>query len=278
VKWFRFYHDAYRNPKVQDLRPELFKFWVNVLCVASESTPRGTIASEAHLRLALGLTKPTTKRWVSELEALALLHRSEHGALRPHDWDKLQPEGDDAGKRKKRQRQGKLRHEHQNGFMENVPGHVAGQIRDIPPRVREEGEREEEGEESSPPPPAPPDLGPEYASLGEWAIQLGDDVSWGRWVLQHGRCGHAAKDIRAAIEEAAGAGKLSQAYVAAKLRGWAAEGGRPKRKGENNGRTAVQQRPEETLAKLKRPDLPRTPEFEAVNRMWDNLERGTPTR
>lgn len=104
MKWFRFYHDAYRNPKVQDMRPELFKFWVNFLCVASESPERGVIQSEAHLRLALGLTKPLAKRWVSELEALSLLQRSDDGALRPHHWDELQPDSDDAAKRQRAHR------------------------------------------------------------------------------------------------------------------------------------------------------------------------------
>ena len=83
MKWFRFYHEAYRNPKVQDMRPELFKFWVNFLCIASESEPRGVVASEGHLRRALGLSKGTVVRYCRELEGLVLLHRSDAGALPP---------------------------------------------------------------------------------------------------------------------------------------------------------------------------------------------------
>jgi hypothetical protein len=30
MKWFRFYNEVYRNDKVQSLRPELFRFWVNL--------------------------------------------------------------------------------------------------------------------------------------------------------------------------------------------------------------------------------------------------------
>ena len=33
MNWFRFYHGALHDPKVQSLRPELFKFWVNLLCL-----------------------------------------------------------------------------------------------------------------------------------------------------------------------------------------------------------------------------------------------------
>lgn len=105
MKWFRFYHEAYRNPKVQDMRPELFKFWVNFLCLASESEVRGTVPSEGHVRRALGLGKGTVERYCRELVNLDLLIRRNTGALTPHDWDKLQPEGDDAARRKRRQRQ-----------------------------------------------------------------------------------------------------------------------------------------------------------------------------
>lgn len=115
MKWFRFYHDAYRDPKVQNMRPELFKFWVNFLCVASESEDRGTIRSLDHLRRALGLSRRLTERYCGELEAMGLLHRGDSEAttklhssndfpLTPHNWSERQPEGDDAGLRKKRLR------------------------------------------------------------------------------------------------------------------------------------------------------------------------------
>lgn len=274
MKWFRFYHAAYRNPKVQDMRPELFRFWVNLLCVASESEPRGTIASEAHLRLALGLTKASVKRWVSELEASVLLHRSSTGTLHPHDWDDLQPEGDDEGKRKKRQRQAKLRHTDNGDSIENVPGHVPGHVPASRARALLEGEGEGEGEENPPLPPAI-SLGPEYTQLGEFAIQLMGDVSWGRWVSQQGMMGHSASDIRACLEECAGAGKNSQAYAASKLRGWATEGGRPRRKAETNGRTAVQQRREETAIPLKPRYIPEGPEGDVFRKMWGITEEAS---
>ena len=104
MKWFRFYHEVCRDPKVQMMRAELFRFWINVLCVASESKNRGRIESEDHLRLALGLDRATTKRWLSELEALALLHRSFDGVFTPHNWDARQPESDDSSIRKRHER------------------------------------------------------------------------------------------------------------------------------------------------------------------------------
>ncbi len=48
--------------------------------------------------------------------------------------------------------------------------------------------------------------------------------------------------------------------------------GIPKKPGEDRGKTAVQQRPQDTVAPLKRPDMPRTPEFAAIHQMWDDME------
>lgn len=270
MKWFRFYHEAYRNPKVQEMRPELFKFWVNFLCVASESEERGRVASEGHLKLALGLTKPTTKRYVSELEALSLLHRDDQGGLRPHDWDDLQPDSDDAAAIKRRQRAKtyvKASPEMSMDMSMDMSLDVSTTSR---ARALLEGDGDREGEGKAPPPPSSP-LGPEYVSVGELAIEMGGDVSWGRWVENQGRCGHDAATIRRALEECAGAGKLSQPYVASKLRGWAAEGGPPPIRSAN-GRQS-REPPPKVPVKPKRPDLPRNAETEAIHAMWDRAER-----
>jgi hypothetical protein len=36
ARWFRFYDDALNDPKVQKLSGDLFKAWVNILCLASK--------------------------------------------------------------------------------------------------------------------------------------------------------------------------------------------------------------------------------------------------
>ena len=41
--WFRFYSEAVRDPKVQNLSLKMFKFWTNALCLANENEPRGTL-------------------------------------------------------------------------------------------------------------------------------------------------------------------------------------------------------------------------------------------
>ena len=37
MQWFRFYIEALRDPKVQNLPPYLFRMWVNLLCLAGET-------------------------------------------------------------------------------------------------------------------------------------------------------------------------------------------------------------------------------------------------
>jgi hypothetical protein len=132
MKWFRFYHEVYRDPKVKRMRPELFKFWVQFLCVASESKVRGTIESDDHLACALGMRRTLVERLTSELEAANLLVRSGKGTLQPFHWSEKQPKSDDQPKRKKDKRQSTC----ENGCPgpededeENVPVHVP--IRDI---------------------------------------------------------------------------------------------------------------------------------------------------
>lgn len=115
MKWFRLYNEVYSDPKVQALRPELFRFWVNVMCIASDSEPRGLIPSDAKLQRLLCLNGPTVKRYLSDLEASGLLcresaerapedRRGYGDPLMPHCWDERQPSSDDAAERKKRSR------------------------------------------------------------------------------------------------------------------------------------------------------------------------------
>ena len=115
MKWYRFYNEVYRDPKVQSLRPELFRFWVNVMCIVSESEPRGLVPDEAILKRLLCLSGPSVKRYLSDLEEAALLCRESAerapedrkgtgDPLMPHNWDERQPDSDDEAKRKREYR------------------------------------------------------------------------------------------------------------------------------------------------------------------------------
>lgn len=270
MNWFKLYAEFASDPKVQSMSEPMQRRLVMLYCLKCQ----GDLAKldDEEIALALRIT-------MSELEKTRELFRRK-GFIGDRwslpAWEKRQATTDKtAAERMRRMRANRA--EPANGVTEPVTRNSRVTMRcetrnaTNALRVEVEEEEEEEGEENSPLPLSIV-LGPEYRAIGEFAIQLAADVSWGRWVDQQGLCGHSARDIRACLEECAGAGKLTQAYAASKLRGWAAEGGRPRRKGEDNGKTAVQQRPEETRARVQRPDLPRTPEFAEIHAMWDRIE------
>lgn len=254
MNWFKLYSEFASDPKVQSMSEAMQRRLIMLMCLQCSGDLEKLDDEELGLALRVGRSDLVKTRELFRRKGFI----ADTWGLK--NWRKRQaPSDPTAAERMRRLR------ERERKSPRNVTRNVTA-----PLRVELEVEEDTEGEEN---PPLPPSivLGPEFRPVGEFAIQLTADVSWGRWVDQQGMCGHAAATIRRALEEATGAGKLSQAYVAAKLRGWAQEGGPPRRKGEDNGKTAVQQRPEDTAAKLERPDfdaLPDTPELRRVREMW----------
>jgi hypothetical protein len=97
-RWFRFYDEAMNDPKVQRLPDELFKFWVNVLCMASKCNGRVPIKDVSfHLRM--------EERDVSfNVEFLKnrglIVIKDDH--ISPHNWLKRQYKSDSSTDRVKR--------------------------------------------------------------------------------------------------------------------------------------------------------------------------------
>lgn len=69
--WFRFYGEVLNDPKVQKLTTELFKIWVNTLCVACNNN--GTLPSLEDCSFALRMPFHETKTAFQELEKQELL-------------------------------------------------------------------------------------------------------------------------------------------------------------------------------------------------------------
>lgn len=103
MQWFRFYGDALNDPKVQSLSGEQFKFWVNLLCIASKH--EGTIKI-SDLPFMLRDTEATINRHITDLKAASLLvgcnQSSDHVA--PYQWNKRQYKSDTSLERTKRYR------------------------------------------------------------------------------------------------------------------------------------------------------------------------------
>jgi len=87
MKWFRFHADALNNPKVQRLHPEVFRAWVNILCIACEHN--GAIPNVTDLAFLLRLDEGTTQHAVDTLVSARLIEESGDGYT-PHDWDEHQ--------------------------------------------------------------------------------------------------------------------------------------------------------------------------------------------
>jgi hypothetical protein len=128
MNWFRFYHTALDDPKVQLLEPVLFKAWVNLLCLASQSEPRGSLPGTDAIAFRLRTDADTAADICSKLEGYGLLD-DDYARVVVHDWDAWQRNSDDVTARVTKHRQGKKQHEtlHETGVKRD--GNVLEQNR-----------------------------------------------------------------------------------------------------------------------------------------------------
>lgn len=102
-RWFRMYSDILDDPKVQKLPPDLFKAWVNLLCLASRHD--GVLPDMEDIAFALRLSQEVTRDIVVTLSQRGLL--DDENGLAPHNWAERQFKSDtaeDARERKRKQR------------------------------------------------------------------------------------------------------------------------------------------------------------------------------
>jgi hypothetical protein len=82
--WFRFYTGVVDDPKAQMLAPEMFKHWVNVLCIAAQHD--GELPAIAVTAFTLRMTEAKAAGILAKLHALDLLDMTEK-SFKPHNWD-----------------------------------------------------------------------------------------------------------------------------------------------------------------------------------------------
>jgi hypothetical protein len=97
--WFRFYHDAVNNPKVQRLPAQIFRFWVNALCLSAAND--GWLPSIKDLQFSLRLSEAHLADFIGRLIDCELFDKEDQG-IRPHNWDKRQFKSDCSTDRVKR--------------------------------------------------------------------------------------------------------------------------------------------------------------------------------
>jgi hypothetical protein len=101
--WIRLYTDVPHNPKVQRLAPDVFKFWINVLCLSSED---GRLPKVEDIAFATHIRPHRVRKYLEKLLAADLIDRdwSATGALSVHAWDERQFASDLSNERVKRHR------------------------------------------------------------------------------------------------------------------------------------------------------------------------------
>lgn len=103
-RWIRFYVGVPDDPKVQRLEPQVFRFWVNCLCIAGQNG--GTIPPADDLAFRLREDGEKVGRWVRDLVEAGIFD-DEDGALRPHNWEARQYASDTSTDRVRRFREKK---------------------------------------------------------------------------------------------------------------------------------------------------------------------------
>jgi hypothetical protein len=98
--WFRMYRSTLQSPKIQRLKPELFRAWVNILCCTEDD---GRIPSIGDLAFHLRLSEEKAAEFLTHLTKAGLIDRTENGFF-AHDWDEYQYSSDGSSYNAEKQR------------------------------------------------------------------------------------------------------------------------------------------------------------------------------
>ena len=110
MKWFRMYDELLDDPKVQKLPDAAFRCWVNLLCLANRSKPRGRIKQD-DISYALRMDEKRADKMVAYfLEHDLLDWDGEY--LAPHGWDSRQFASDNVTERSRQHRSNVARNAH----------------------------------------------------------------------------------------------------------------------------------------------------------------------
>ncbi len=96
--WFRFYDDVLNDPKVQQLEPDDFKFWINILCLASKNN--GQLPCLASVSFAFRMPLGEVEVRMKFMASSGLVD-SKRGLMTPHNWNKRQYKSDSSTARVK---------------------------------------------------------------------------------------------------------------------------------------------------------------------------------
>ncbi len=106
MQWFRFHTETLNNPKAQKLPGDLFKIWVNILCIAAEHEgvlpPMEDLAFKLRASLHEALHAVTTLIGAN----LITVTKNQYGeTYAPKNWNERQYKSDTSNERVKRHRE-----------------------------------------------------------------------------------------------------------------------------------------------------------------------------
>lgn len=101
-RWFRFYAEAMRNPKVLKLSDRDFRLWVRLLAIASEND--GRIPCDDDLKAVLMMRLDHLSCSLKRLASVSLIDVVGGGYV-PHNWDKYQYNSDTSTERVRKYRE-----------------------------------------------------------------------------------------------------------------------------------------------------------------------------
>lgn len=101
-RWWRAYSRARHDAKLLKLTDKQFRWWFNLVCVASENG--GTLPPHADLSAEFRVSGKTTTKMLDDLIAAGLFDHSDEG-IRPHNWNTLQYVSDSSSNRVKQFRE-----------------------------------------------------------------------------------------------------------------------------------------------------------------------------
>ncbi len=146
-QWLRLYNGILDDPKVQALPGETFKFWINVLCVASKN--EGVIKD---LPFFLRMSGPKVLKLMGDLRKAGLIDEVD-GVEMPHNWNGRQFVSDNSTDRVRKHREKLKEKRSGNGdetfqetgnrtFQETRVGNVSGNDIVTPPETETDTDTE----------------------------------------------------------------------------------------------------------------------------------------
>lgn len=97
LDWLRLYVNLLNKRKVQELSPDLFKAWINLLLIARQHD-EGFLPTATDIAFKLHVDDEVAEGWLLALIHHDLIDDTPEG-LRPHDWDEYQFDSDSSTSR-----------------------------------------------------------------------------------------------------------------------------------------------------------------------------------